>query len=112
MLIYCISGRRHCQTRLVAPDASSLNSGDCFILVTPERCWCWIGEFSNVIEKAKAVEVASVIQQKRDLGCKSNYEPTVMEEQAATVVKRFWEVLGGEADYQGEFPFLILINFF
>lgn len=35
------------------PRASSLNSGDCFLLVTPEHCFVWMGEFSNVIEKAK-----------------------------------------------------------
>lgn len=46
-------GRRHVQTRLVEPRASSLNSGDCFLLVTPEHCFVWTGEFSNVIEKAK-----------------------------------------------------------
>lgn len=53
MLTLFLPGRRHVQTRLVEPRASSLNSGDCFLLVTPERCFVWIGEFSNVIEKAK-----------------------------------------------------------
>ena len=47
------TGRRHVQTRLVEPRASSLNSGDCFLLVTPDHCCIWIGEFSNVIERAK-----------------------------------------------------------
>lgn len=46
-------GRRHVQTRLVEPRASSLNSGDCFLLVTPQYCFIWVGEFANVIERAK-----------------------------------------------------------
>lgn len=35
------------------PTASSLNSGDCFLLITPKHCFMWSGEFANVIEKAK-----------------------------------------------------------
>lgn len=53
-------GRRHVQTRLVEPRASSLNSGDCFLLVTPEHCFVWMGEFSNVIEKAKVTAVSLI----------------------------------------------------
>lgn len=41
------------QTRLVEPRASSLNSGDCFLLLSPHYCFLWVGEFANVIEKAK-----------------------------------------------------------
>lgn len=51
--IFSKLGRRHVQTRLVEPRASSLNSGDCFLLVTPHHCFIWTGEFANVIEKAK-----------------------------------------------------------
>lgn len=50
-------GRRHVQTRLVEPRASSLNSGDCFLLLTPHLCFLWVGEFANVIEKAKVSTV-------------------------------------------------------
>lgn len=39
--------------RLVEPTARSLNSGDCFLLITPKYCFMWSGEFANVIEKAK-----------------------------------------------------------
>lgn len=39
--------------RLVEPTAHSLNSGDCFLLITPKQCFMWSGEFANVIEKAK-----------------------------------------------------------
>ena len=51
--LYFVSGRRFVQVRLVEPRAKSLNSGDCFILVTPTQLFLWIGEYANVIEKAK-----------------------------------------------------------
>lgn len=51
--MFVTQGRRHIQTRLVEPRASSLNSGDCFLLVTPHHCFIWTGEFANVIEKNK-----------------------------------------------------------
>lgn len=94
--------------RLVEPTARSLNSGDCFLLITPKCCFMWSGEFANVIEKAKvaplarcgdgllhslkhswhfpvsvcfeqASEMASYVQTKRDLGCKAP-QVTVLEE--------------------------------
>ena len=43
--------------RLVEPKASSLNGGDCFLLVTRTKIFVWSGEYSNVIEKAKATDV-------------------------------------------------------
>lgn len=52
MLIH-VKGRRRIQVRLVEPCAKSINSGDCYILVTPDKVINWVGEFSNVIEKAK-----------------------------------------------------------
>ena len=39
--------------RLVEPSVRSLNSGDCFLLVTAEHCILWSGEFANEQEKAK-----------------------------------------------------------
>lgn len=50
-------GRRHVQVRLVEPTAQSLNSGDCFLLITPKHCYMWSGEFANVIEKAKVMNL-------------------------------------------------------
>ena len=54
MLAVCtVSGRRWCQTRLVQPSSTSINSGDCFVLVTPDTVFLWTGQYCNVIEKAK-----------------------------------------------------------
>ncbi|KAM7390803.1 hypothetical protein PAMA_008812 [Pampus argenteus] len=102
LMLLQVKGRRHVQTRLVEPRASSLNSGDCFLLITPHLCFIWTGEFSNVIEKNKASELANFIQSKRDLGCRSNYvqiiEEGVNSHNHAT--KEFWKILGGQATYQ------------
>ncbi|MCI4384422.1 hypothetical protein PGIGA_G00038470 [Pangasianodon gigas] len=97
-----VKGRRHVQTRLVEPRASSLNSGDCFLLVTPQYCFIWIGEFANVIEKAKAAELATFIQTKHDLGCRASYVHTIEEgiNTHSHASKDFWKILGGQTSYQ------------
>uniref|UniRef100_A0A673MVA1 Supervillin-like n=1 Tax=Sinocyclocheilus rhinocerous TaxID=307959 RepID=A0A673MVA1_9TELE len=102
LMLIQVKGRRHVQTRLVEPRASSLNSGDCFLLITSHYCFIWIGEFANVIEKAKAAELATFIQTKHDLGCRASYVQTI-EEGANThtrAAKEFWKILGGQASYQ------------
>ncbi|XP_076154122.1 supervillin [Alosa pseudoharengus] len=102
MLIH-IKGRRHVQVRLVESTARSLNSGDCFLLITPKHCFLWIGEFANVIEKAKGSEMAQYVQAKRDLGCKAP-QVTVLEEGINTdsrSSKEFWNLLGGKCEYRG-----------
>ncbi|KAL7373767.1 hypothetical protein ABVT39_014359 [Epinephelus coioides] len=102
LMLLQVKGRRHVQTRLVEPRASSLNSGDCFLLITPHHCFVWTGEFANVIEKNKASELANFIQRKRDLGCRANYVQ-VIEEGVGTnshAAKDFWKILGGQSSYQ------------
>uniref|UniRef100_A0A2K5L3K6 Supervillin n=1 Tax=Cercocebus atys TaxID=9531 RepID=A0A2K5L3K6_CERAT len=91
LMLLQIKGRRHVQTRLVEPRASALNSGDCFLLLSPHCCFLWVGEFANVIEKAKASELAALIQTKREL------EGINIHTHAA---KDFWKLLGGQTSYQ------------
>ncbi|XP_041823634.1 supervillin a isoform X3 [Melanotaenia boesemani] len=100
LMLLQVKGRRHVQTRLVEPRASSLNSGDCFLLVTPQHCFIWVGEFANIIEKSKASELASFIQSKRDLGCRANYVQVIEEGIPTRSHAEFWKVLGGHSDYQ------------
>ncbi|KAG9267726.1 supervillin-like isoform X1 [Astyanax mexicanus] len=102
LMLIQIKGRRHVQVRLVEPTASSLNSGDCFLLITPKHCFLWCGEFANVIEKAKGSEMAQYVQAKRDLGCKAP-QVTVLEEGINTdnrFAKEFWNLLGGQTEYR------------
>ncbi|NWS52655.1 SVIL protein, partial [Chunga burmeisteri] len=102
LMLLQIKGRRHVQTRLVEPRASSLNSGDCFLLLTPHCCFLWVGEFANVIEKAKASELATLIQTKRELGCRAAYIQTIEEgiNTHTHAAKDFWKLLGGQTNYQ------------
>ncbi|GFN99886.1 supervillin [Plakobranchus ocellatus] len=53
LMLLHVKGRRTVQTRLVEPHGRSINSGDCYILVTPDKIIQWEGQFANVIEKAK-----------------------------------------------------------
>ncbi|KAK5850017.1 hypothetical protein PBY51_014303 [Eleginops maclovinus] len=102
LMLLQVKGRRHVQTRLVEPRASSLNSGDCFLLITPHNCFIWTGEFANVIEKNKASELANFIQTKRDLGCRANYVQVIEECNSTNshAAKDFWKILGGQLIYQ------------
>ncbi|PWA21608.1 hypothetical protein CCH79_00003016 [Gambusia affinis] len=103
LMLIRIKGRRHIQVRLVEPTARSLNSGDCFLLITPKHCFMWSGEFANVIEKAKASEMASFVQAKRDLGCKAP-QVSILEEGINTEsrwAKEFWSLIGGKTKYRG-----------
>lgn len=56
-LCWTLTGRRQVQVRLVEPSIRSLNSGDCFLLVTPEHCILWSGEFANKEERSKVSTV-------------------------------------------------------
>ena len=55
-------GRRHLQVRLVEPSLKSLNSGDCFALVTEKDLFSWIGKDCNPYEKAKVTKIICLLQ--------------------------------------------------
>ncbi|KAA3677152.1 supervillin [Paragonimus westermani] len=114
-----VKGRRHVQVRLVCPSADSMNSGDCFVLVTSEAVFAWLGEFANVVEINKARELASWIHCHHELGYRSADSDTTdyvtVQQQAVDVpnehtteepddtvdpigspATRFWKALGYE----------------
>jgi len=92
-----VKGRRFCQCRLVEPVASSVNSGDSYILITPTELFNWQGKFSNVIERSRSAEVATTILQKKDLGCKKVSRVQTIEEEkmlhCSRENRRFWAAL-------------------
>ena len=97
-----VKGRRFCQSRVVEPAASSLNSGDCFILVTPTDIFNWQGKFSNVIERSRSAEMSLSILQKKDLGCKKGSKVETIEEEkigsCGRENRRFWKCLTGSEE--------------
>lgn len=103
LMLILIKGRRHVQVRLAEPSVKSLNSGDCYLLVTPEHCIVWSGEFANEQEKAKARKLALVTQSHRDLGCGASQVVHLEEglNSDADLGTDFWNLLGGRAQYRG-----------
>lgn len=102
MLIH-VKGWRQVQVRLVKPVSRSLNSGDCFLLVTPSHCFLWTGKFSNTIEREKASELASLIVTQRDLGCQATGIIHLDEgvNTDSPQAAEFWKLLGGQTQYEG-----------
>uniref|UniRef100_M4BDS2 HP domain-containing protein n=1 Tax=Hyaloperonospora arabidopsidis (strain Emoy2) TaxID=559515 RepID=M4BDS2_HYAAE len=69
--------------------ASSLTSGDCFVLVTPTKVYEWQGAGSSGAEREIASKIASVL--------KKNRETVVVEEGSES--DDFWQFLHGKSEY-------------
>ena len=89
--LYHIRGFDEADTRAVqvAETASSLSSGDCFVLLTPGVMFVWMGKESNMSEQETAVDVAEVLQGSRKL--------TKVEE--GEEPDEFWSAIGGKGEY-------------
>ncbi|KAK6630980.1 hypothetical protein RUM44_003152 [Polyplax serrata] len=100
LMLLQIKGRRHIQTRLVEPVASSINIGDCFVLVTGNKVFHYVGKYANVIERSRGAEIAISIQQRGDLGCTAESVVTIGESGRATKkeTEEFWTLLGGRPE--------------
>ncbi|KAG1662654.1 Supervillin [Nymphon striatum] len=82
-----VKGRRIIQTRMVEPKASSVNKGDCFILVVPDAIYQYIGKLSNVIEKSKSADIVSVIKSKKDLGFRNSLKDAIILDDESSISK-------------------------
>ncbi|XP_055609749.1 supervillin isoform X12 [Uranotaenia lowii] len=101
LMLMQIKGRRHVQTRLVEPVARSVNKGDCFVLVTPEKTFAFLGQYSNVIERSRAKEICDVIVRDKDLGCGAASAVTINDGKFCNErqLREFWKLLGrGQED--------------
>lgn len=68
MLIH-IKGRRQVFARIVSPEFSSINDGDCFVLLTSNRIFSFVGKFANVIEIKVCKDFCKSVLRDKDLGC-------------------------------------------
>ncbi|KAF5903216.1 supervillin-like isoform X5, partial [Clarias magur] len=103
LMLILVKGCRRVQVRLVEPVARSLNSGDCFLLVTPSLCFLWTGQLSNTCEREKASAIASLVVSQRDLGCQAT-DVIHLDEGLNTddpQAADFWNLLGGKTSYSG-----------
>ena len=66
-MLILVKGRRHAQIRLVEPKWRSINLADSFILVTKDTVYAFVGQFSNIIERTKCIEVAELIRKRREM---------------------------------------------
>ncbi|XP_062389043.1 supervillin isoform X2 [Sardina pilchardus] len=103
LMLIQVKGWRQVQVLVVEPTSRSLNSGDCFLLVTPQHCFTWSGRAANAAEKAKASEMAFIIQSQRDLGCQATQVIHIDEgvNSESSQAMEFWNLLGGRAEYMG-----------
>eukprot|EP00455_Lapot_gusevi_P028885 TRINITY_DN3093_c0_g1_i8.p1 TRINITY_DN3093_c0_g1~~TRINITY_DN3093_c0_g1_i8.p1 ORF type:complete len:438 (-),score=208.09 TRINITY_DN3093_c0_g1_i8:58-1371(-) len=89
--LYHVRGSNALNTRALQVNevASSLNSGDTFVLLTEAHQYVWFGQHSNDEERQVARNVAAVLK-----GNRASSEVTEGNEPAA-----FWDALGGRAEY-------------
>ncbi|XP_045486740.1 uncharacterized protein LOC111003770 isoform X2 [Pieris rapae] len=98
LMLLHVKGRRRVQTRLVEPIHTNVNRGDCFLLVTSDQLFLYIGLYANVIEKNRSTDIANHILNTKDLGCKSANSFIKIDEQTKVYSNKhwsqFWSLLG------------------
>jgi hypothetical protein len=89
--LFHVKGTNEFNTRgiQVPEKAQSLNSGDCFVLVSPNTLYAWFGKHSSEDEQRVALSIANTLKFNRKLvEVKEGREPD-----------GFWDFLGGKASY-------------
>lgn len=98
-LLIRVKGKRFVQTRLAAPEVSSINSGDNFILITQTKLYHFIGEYSNRMERSKSLDVVAHVVQKKEFGCSLHTTVITLQEECSGGSPQwdsFFEVLGSK----------------
>jgi villin 1/advillin len=92
--LYHIRGTNEINTRAVQVEekAASLNSSDCFVLLTPPTMFVWLGKGANAEEAKVAKNIANVLKGKR----------AVQEVKEGAEPAPFWEALHGKGEYPSD----------
>ncbi|KPI97237.1 Supervillin [Papilio xuthus] len=108
LMLLHVKGRRRVQTRLVEPVHRNVNRGDCFLLVTPDQVFLYIGLYANVIERNRSTDIALHIFNTKDLGCKNSTGVIKIDEQTKNYSNKqwnqFWSLLGVSEDLESYRP--------
>ena len=75
-------------------ESSSLNTNDCFVLVTKSEVWLWIGKRATEEEQNVAKSIIDEIDPNSNRNC-----TTVLEGKES---EQFWSLLGGKGTYKDE----------
>lgn len=92
--LYHVKGNNKYNTRAVQVEevAGSLNSGDCFVLLTEATMFIWRGNASNDEEKECAKTISSIMQ--------GNRSEEIVDE--GSEPDAFWDGVGGKGEYTTE----------
>eukprot|EP00466_Bigelowiella_natans_P006920 jgi/Bigna1/86413/estExt_fgenesh1_pg.C_100194 len=82
-------GASYTRTIQCEEKASALNSGDCFVLLTPKQMYIWQGAGANDEERKSAADVADTLRGSRSI--------TVIKEGDES--EDFWSAIGGKGEY-------------
>ncbi|KAI8039065.1 hypothetical protein M5D96_007780 [Drosophila gunungcola] len=104
LMLLHVKGRTHVQTRLVDPVYTSLNRGDCFILVAGSQLFRYVGSFANVIEISRSKKICAAIVENKDLGCTAAQEVILTDGKylKERQWRQFWQLLGKKEDDPAE----------
>ena len=96
-----VKGKRVARIQEVTLSSSSLTTSDVFILDAGAKIYLYIGETSNMYEKAKGVEVAASLRLQNSI--RDETDPSIITSQSEVVHihedpqnPAFWALLGGE----------------
>ncbi len=89
--LFHVRGTNEYDTRAVQVEekAEELNSGDCFVLLTPGKMYIWKGSGSNETEQGYAKSIAALLGGSR----------AVEEVPEGSEPDDFWDKLGGKTEY-------------